>query len=156
MEMKKMEHQIAHTHEGIRKLKETIGNNKMRAKALHAMTWFAEELGKLKETEFAVQCGVVYGPFARGTKQFQQLDLFLVLENSVDEEIAEEFIIDEVICKIYLEIQIFFNLDALNPEGLKVALEHPTPLIRRILKEGMTFYGHNVLNPEPKNVPRSH
>ena len=154
--MKTAEHQIAHTHEGIRKLKETIGDNKMRAKALDAIAWFAEELDKLKGTEFAVQCGVVYGPFARGTKRFQQLDLLLVLENNEDEEIAEEFIIDEIICKIYLEIQIFFNLDALNPEGLKVALQHPTPLIRRILKEGMIFYGHNVLNTEPKNVSRAH
>ena len=154
--METTEYQIASTHEGIRKLKETIGENKQRAKGFHAVTWFAEELDQLKGTEFAIQCGVVYGPFARGAKRFQQLDLLLVLENNADEELAEEFIVDEIICKIYMEVRIFLNLDVLNPESLKLTLEHPTPILMRAQKEGIVFYGRNVLNPSESNVSRTY
>ncbi len=45
--MKTTEYHIASTHEGIRKLKETIGENKWCAKGFHAVTWFAEELDQL-------------------------------------------------------------------------------------------------------------
>ena len=144
--METTKHQIPATHEGLITLKETIAQNKRRAKGFHAITWLVEELDKLKGTEYAVQCGVVYGPFARGAKTFQQIDLLLVLEKSPDEELAEEFMVEEILSKIYMEIKILPYLDVLSPEGLKLALEHPTPLIMRILKEGIVFYGQNVLN----------
>ena len=144
--METTKHQIPATHEGLITLKETIAQNKRRAKGFHAITWLVEELDKLKGTEYAVQCGVVYGPFARGAKTFQQIDLLLVLEKSPDEELAEEFMVEEILSKIYMDIKILPYLDVLSPEGLKLALEHPTPLIMRILKEGIVFYGQNVLN----------
>ncbi|MBI1930731.1 hypothetical protein HYR99_41610 [Candidatus Poribacteria bacterium] len=148
--METSNYQISSTHEGIIKLKGTIGENKRRAKGVYALTWFAEELEQLKGTEYSVQCGVVYGPFARGAKRVQQLDLLLVLENDVDEDVAMEFIVEKIICKIYMEVRIFFYLDVLNSESLKPAIESPTPLMMRILKEGTVFYGRDVLNAGEK------
>jgi len=62
---------IVSAYDGINKLKETIGDNKKRAKGVQAIIWFAEELNKLTGTELAVQCGVVHGAFANGAKRFQ-------------------------------------------------------------------------------------
>ena len=152
MGMKATEHQISSVHKGISRLKETIGESKHRAKVFHAITWFAEELDKLKGTEFAVQCGVVYGPFARGAKRFQQIDLLIVLENNVDQELAEEFIDEEILSKIYMDVKILPYMGALNPKELKLGVEHPTPLMMRILKEGIVFYGHDVWNIWGKDV----
>jgi hypothetical protein len=111
----------------------------------------------LQGTEFAVQCGIVHGPFARGSKTFQQIDLLLVLESNADEELAEEFFVEEILSKIYMEVKILPYLDVLNSESLKPALEHPTPLMMRIQKEGIVFYGHNVvLNQGKPNVSSTH
>jgi len=139
--MKTTKYQIPATHEGLITLKETIAQNKRRAKGFHAITWLVEELDKLKGTEYAVQCVVAHGPFARGSKTFQQIDLLFVLENNVDEELAMEFLVDEILSKIYMEIKILPYLNVLSPERLKLAIRHPTPLMRRILKEGIVFYG---------------
>ena len=155
--MENTDHPIALTHDGILKLKETIGENKRRAKGFHAITWLAEELDQLKGTEFAVQCGIAHGAFARGAKRFQQLDLLLALENNADEELAMEFIVDEIISKIYMEVKILPYLNVWNPESFKLALAHPTPLTMGIQKEGIVFYGHNVLLNQGKgNVSRAH
>ena len=48
------QYKIAFTHDGIRKLKETIGDSKKRAKGIEAITWFTEELDKaFPENKFA-------------------------------------------------------------------------------------------------------
>lgn len=151
------EHPIALAHDGILKLKETIGENKRRAKGFHAITWLAEELDQLKGTEFAVQCGIAHGAFARGSKTFQQIDLLLVLEGNTAEDIAMDVIVEKIISKIYMEVRIFLYLNVWNPETLELALAHPTPLTMRIQKEGIVFYGHNVLLNQGKgNVSRAH
>ena len=154
--METAKHQIVSAHGGIRKLEESIGENKSRAKGFYVITWLAEALDKLNGTEYAVQCGIVYGPFARGAKRFQQIDLLLVLESNADEELAEEFIVDEILSKIYMEVRIFLYLGVLNPESLKLTLEHPTPIMMAVQKEGIVFYGHNVLNQSERNVSRTH
>jgi histidinol dehydrogenase len=136
------------SHDGIHKLKETIGDSKKRAKGIQAIIWFAEELDKLKSTEFSVQCGLVYGSFARGAKRFQQIDMLLVLEKNVDEVEAFHFIIDNIFTDIYLETGIYFYLDVVNPEKLQIAHEQPGPLFHRIQKEGIVFYGRDVLHQE--------
>ena len=135
----------------VNKLKETVGDSKKRAKALQAIIWLAEELNKLKGTEFAVQCGVVHGAFARGAKRFQQIDILLVLENNVDESEAFDFIIDNIIAGIYMEIPILFYLDVIVPKTLGLAIEHPMPRFRQ-MQEGIVFYGRDVLHKEPLNV----
>jgi len=144
-------YKIVFTHDGIRKLKETIGDSKKRAKGIEAITWFTEELDKLKGTEFAVQCAVVHGTFARGAKRFQQMEILLVLENNVDEDDAFNFIIDNTVVDIYMEIPIFLYLDVINPETLKLAIAHPMPRFRQ-MQEGIVFYGQDVLHQEPENV----
>jgi hypothetical protein len=136
---------------GINKLKETIGDSKKRAKGVQAIIWFAEELNKLKGTGFAVQCGVIYGAFAKGARRFQQIDILLVLENNVDEGDAFDFIIDNIIAGIYMEIPILFYLDVIAPKTLELAIEHPMPRFRQI-QEGIVFYGRDVLHQEPSNV----
>lgn len=138
-------------YDGINKLKETIGYSKKRAKGVQTIIWFAEELNKLKGTEFAVQCGVVHGAFARGAKRFQQIDILLVLENNVDEGDAFDFIIDNIIAGIYMEIPILFYLDVIAPKTLELAIEHPMPRFRQ-MQEGIVFYGRDVLHQEPLNV----
>ena len=142
--METIEHKIAPAHDSIRKLKETAGDNNRRVKGVQAIVWLAEELNKLKGTEFAIQCGIVYGAFACGSKTYQQIDLLLVLEKNTDEELAMNFFVDNIISKIYMEVKILPYLDIINPETLKLSLAHPTPLIRRIQKEGIVFYGINV------------
>jgi len=44
--MEAVKHEIAPAHDGIRKLKETVGNNNRRAKGIQAITWLIEELDK--------------------------------------------------------------------------------------------------------------
>lgn len=145
MNMESIEHKIAPAHDSISKLKETADDNNRRAKGVQAIVWLAEELDKLKETEFAIQCGIVYGAFARGSKTYQQIDFLLVLEENTDEEFAMNFFIDNIISKIYMEIKILPYLDIINPKTLKLSLAHPTPLIQQIQEEGIVFYGVNVL-----------
>ena len=142
---------IAPAHDGIVKLKETVGDSKRRAKAVQALIWFVEELDKLKHTEFAVQCAVVHGAFARGAKRFQQMEILLVLENNVAEDEAFDFIIDNAVADIYMEIPIFFYLDVINPEKLKLAIERPMPRFQQ-MQEGIVFYGQDVLHQETKDV----
>lgn len=146
--MEAIEYKIASAHDSIRKLKETVGDSKRRTKGIQAITWLAEELDKLKDTEYAVQCGIVYGAFARGSKRYQQIDLLLVLKENTDEEFAMNFFVDNVISKIYMEVKILPYLDIINPKTLKLSLAYPTPLIRRIQKEGIVFYGVNALERE--------
>jgi hypothetical protein len=150
--MEAIEHKIAPAHDSIRKLKEMAGDNNRRAKGVQAIVWLAEELNKLKGTEFAVQCGIVYGAFVYGSKTYQQIDLLLVLEKNTDEELAMNFFVDNIISKIYMEVKILPYLDIINPETLKLSLAHPTPLIRCIQKEGIVFYGINVLKREADDV----
>jgi hypothetical protein len=138
-------------YNGINKLKETVGDSKKRAKGVQAIIWFAEELNKLKGTGFAVQCGVVHGAFAHGAKRFQQIDILLVLENNVDEGDVFDFIIDNIIAGIYMEIPILFYLDVITPQKLELAIEHPMPRFRQ-MQEGIVFYGRDVLHQEPLNV----
>lgn len=133
-------------------MKETAGDNNRRVKGVQAIVWLAEELNKLKGTEFAVQCGILYGAFACGSKTYQQIDLLLVLEKNTDEELAMNFFVDNIISKIYMEVKILPYLDIINPETLKLSLAHPTPLIRRIQEEGIVFYGINVLKREADDV----
>jgi len=149
--METKELKIAPTHDGVVKLKETVGESKKRAKAVTALIWFVEELDKLKHTEFAVQCALVHGAFARGAKRFQQMEILLVLENNVAEDEAFDFIIDNIITDIYMEIPIFFYLDVINPETLKLSIEHPMPRFRQ-MQEGVVFYGQDVLYQETKDV----
>lgn len=137
-------------------MKEAAGDNNRRAKGVQAITWLAEELDKLKNTEFAVQCGIVYGTFARGSKMYQQIDLLLVLRENTDEELAMNFFVDNIISKIYVKVKILPYLDIINPQTLKISLAHPTPLIRRIQEEGIVFYGVNVLEQETENVQNAH
>lgn len=151
--MEILKHQIAFAHDGIRKLKATVVDSKKRAKGIEAITWFAEKLDKLKNTEFAVQCAVVHSAFARGAKRFQQMEILLVLENNIDEDDAFDFIIDNTVADIYMEIPIFLYLDVINPETLKLAIEHPTPRFRQ-MQEGIVFYGQDVLHQEPEDVQR--
>jgi len=99
MNMEAIEHKIAPAHDSIGKLKETAGNNNRRAKGVQAIAWLVEELNKLKDTEFAIQCGVVYGAFARGSKTYQQIDLLLVMEENTNEELAMNFFVDSIISK---------------------------------------------------------
>jgi hypothetical protein len=156
MNMEAIKHRIVSAHDGIRKLKETVGNNNRRAKGFHAITWLVEELDKLKDTKFAVQCGIVYGAFARGSKTYQQMDFLLILEENTDEELAMNFFIDNIISKIYMEVKILPYLDIINPKTLRLSLDHPTPLIQRIQAEGIVFYGVNVLEQEAENVQNAH
>ncbi len=149
--METKELKIAPTHGGIAKLKETVGDSKKRAKALSALIWFVEELDKLKHTEFAVRYAVIYGAFARGAKRFQQMEILLVLENNVAEDEAFDFIIDNAVADIYMEIPILFYLDVINPEMLKLAIEHPMPRFRQMQK-GIVFYGQDVLHRETKEA----
>jgi hypothetical protein len=150
--MEAIKDKIIPARDSIRKLKETTGDNKRRAKGVQAIAWLAEELNKLKGTEFAVQCGIVYGAFARGSKMYQQIDLLLVLKENTDEEFAMNFFVDNIISKIYMEVKILPYLDIINPETLKLSLAHPTPLIRRIQEEGIVFYGVNALEQEVESV----
>lgn len=135
----------APSHDVIRKLKETVGDSKKRAKGIQAIVWFAEELNKLKNTEknteFPVQCGIIYGAFARGAKRFQEIKMLLVLEKNVDEVDAFHYIIDNIFTDIYLETGIYFYLDVVNPKKLQIAHEQPGPLFQRIQREGIVFYG---------------
>ncbi|MBM3241528.1 hypothetical protein FJZ31_35045 [Candidatus Poribacteria bacterium] len=131
----------APSHDVIRKLKETVGDSKKRAKGIQAIVWFAEELNKLKNTEFSVQCGIIYGAFARGAKRFQEIKMLLVLEKNVDEVEAFHFIIDNIFTDIYLETGIYFYLEVVNPKKLEVAYTQPGPLFQQIQKEGIVFYG---------------
>ena len=149
--MKVTTYEIVPAHDGINKLKETVGDSKKRAEGIQAIMWFAEELDKLKCTDFAVQCGVVYGAFARGAKRFQQIDILLVLESNVDESDAFDFIIDNIIAGIYMEIPILFYLDVIAPKTLALAIKHPMPRFRQ-MQEGIVFYGRDVLHQEPLNV----
>ena len=144
-------HKIAFAHDGVRKLKETVGDSQKRAKGIEAIAWFVEELDKLKGTEFAIQCAVVHGAFARGAKRFQQMEILLVLERNVDEDDAFDFIIDNTVVDIYMNIPIFLYLDVINPETLKLAIEHPMPRFRQ-MQEGIVFYGQDVLHQEPEDV----
>jgi len=144
-------HKIALTHDGLMELKATVGGSKKRAEAIQAIARFIEELDKLKGTPFAVQCGVIYGTFARGAKRFQQVDTLLVLENNVDEGDAFDFIIDNIVAGIYMEIPILFYLDVIAPKTLELAIEHPMPRFRQ-MQEGIVFYGRDVLHQEPLNV----
>ena len=143
--------EIVSAYDGINKLKETIGDNKKRAKGVQAIIWFAEELNKLTGTELAVQCGVVHGAFANGAKRFQQIDILLVLKNNINEGDAFDFIIDNMVAGIYMEIPILFYLDVIAPKTLDLAIKHPMPRFRQ-MQEGIVFYGRDVLRQEPSNV----
>ena len=142
----------ASTSDSINKLKETIGDSKKRARAIQAIARFVEELDQLKGTFFALQCGVIYGAFARGAKRFQQIDTLLVLEKNTDEVDAFDFIIDHIFCDIYLDTGIYFYITVMNPKTLQLATEQPSPRFRQIQKEGILFYGRNVLQLEPEHV----
>lgn len=98
----------------------------------------------------------MYGAFVRGSKTYQQIDLLLVLEENTDEELAMNFFLDNIISKIYMKVKILPYLDIINPKTLKLSLAYPTPLIRRIQKEGVVFYGVNVLEHEAENVQNAH
>jgi hypothetical protein len=74
--------------------------------------------------------------------------MLLVLEKNVDEVEAFHFIIDNIFTDIYLETGIYFYLDVVNPEKLQIAHEQPGPLFHRIQKEGIVFYGRDVLHQE--------
>lgn len=143
---------IMSTSEGINKLKETVGDSKKRARAIQAIMRFVEGLDKLKGTPFAVQCGVIHGALARGARRFQQVDTLLVLEKNADEVDVFDFIIDNIFCDIYLDTGIYFYLALMNPETLQSAIAQPSPLFRQIQKEGILFYGQDVLRPELENV----
>ena len=143
--MEVIEHKITLTHDGLGQLKATVGDSKKRAKAIQAIERFAEELDNLKGTSFAVQCGVIHGAFARGARRFQQIDTLLVLEKSADEVDAFDFIIDNIFCDIYLDTGIYFYIAVMNPATLQSAIAQPSPLFRQIQKEGILFYGQDIL-----------
>lgn len=136
------------TYDGINKLKETIGDSKKRAKGVQAIMQFADALDQLKDTDFAVQSGVIYGTFAKGAKRFPQIETLLVLEKNVDEAEAFDFIVDGILCDIYLDIGIYFDLNVMNPKKLKLARLKPGPLFHRVQEEGILFYGQDVLHQE--------
>ncbi len=141
-------YKTASTSDGINKLKETVGDSKKRAKGVTAILRLAEGLNQLKGTDFAVQCGIIYGAFAKGTKRFQQIETLLVLEKNVDEVDAFNFIVDNILCDIYLDLGIYFALDVMNPKKLQLAQSQPGPLFHRIQAEGILFYGQDVLHQE--------
>ncbi|MBM3236980.1 hypothetical protein FJZ31_11875 [Candidatus Poribacteria bacterium] len=145
--MKVTTYEIVSAYDSINKLKETVGDSKKRAKGVQAIMWFAEEMDKkLKGTVFAIQCGVIYGAFAKGARRFQQIETLLVLEENVAEVDTFDFIVDNILCDIYLELGIYFSLDVMNPKKLQLALMQPGPLFHRIQKEGILFYGQDVLH----------
>ena len=102
--------------------------------------------------EFAVKCAVVHGAFARSAKRFQQMEILLILENNVVEYEAFDFIIDNAVVDIYMEIPILFYLDVINPNTLKLAIEHPMPRFRQVQKEGIIFYGQDLFHQEREYV----
>ena len=102
---------------------------------------FAEELEKLTGTDFAVQCGIIYGTFVKGARRFQQIETLLVLEKNVGEAEAFEFIVDGILCDIYLDIGIYFDVNVMTPEKLELALIQPGPLFHRVQEEGICLYG---------------
>ena len=108
--MEAEKHKIAPTHDGLRKLKATVGDSKKRAKAVQAIARFGKELDKLKGSHFDIQSCVIHGAFARGTGRFQQVDMLLVLAQEVDEVDAFDFIIDNIFCDIYLDTGIYFYI----------------------------------------------
>lgn len=152
MNMKTKEHKIVPTHNGLMELKATAGDSKKRAKAIQAISQFVEELDKLKGTPFAVRCGVIHGAFARGARRFQQVDTLLVLEKNADEVDAFDFVIDNIFCDIYLDTGIYFYIAVMNPATLQSAIAQPSPLFRRIQKEGIVFYGQDILHQESESV----
>jgi len=150
--MESREREVLPTYDGVRELKTTVGDSKKRAKAIQAIMRFVEELDKLNDTIFAVQCGVIHGAFARGAMRFQQIDTLLVLERDSDEVDAFDFIIDNIFCDIYLDTGIYFYIAVMNPVTLQSAITQPSPLFRRIQEEGIVFYGQDTLHQEQESV----